>query len=270
MTRPAEFPRAPSVAGRIALASALALALAAPARAQTLTPPDTTAGCQWQAECSAPGATLRMAELGRAGSGRGAKVDVVPRVAGLAAGVPFTLWMRRLGQGPQWVATGWALDAVGTVACADRARYAELAATAGTGWCPAPLDSLRLTIGGAMEGEPFAFAVSTPDGRTSAYDVVVPRPVTASAPGCGTLDLQLIAPDARTVRILGTGFPPSAAIATESVRGRDRATGQVTSDSAGRFVAIVTLNGRGGDASYTARTERCAVTLPYRWGKAAY
>jgi hypothetical protein len=121
-----------------------------------------------------------------------------------------------------------------------------------------------------MEGEPFAFSVSTADGRQSAYAVVVPRPVPTAAMGCGALDAQLLDPDARVVRIDGRGFPASTQLATASVRGRDKEAGAVRTDSSGRFTAIVYSNGRGGDASYTAQTGACAVTLPYRWGRSAW
>lgn len=248
----------------------LALGSASVASAQTLTPPDSAQPCRWTAECSAPAATLRMEELKRSGSGRDLKIDVSPRASGFPAGVPLTLWMRRVEATPAWIVAGYAFDSSGTLGCADRVANPAMAATARDGWCPVPLDSLSLTVGGAMEGEPFAFAVSTADGRQSAYAVVVPRPVVATVPGCGTLDAQLVTKDARTLRVLGTGFSPSTALTTESVRGRDKVPATVTTDSTGRFVAIVTSNGRGGDATYVARTAGCEVRLDYRWGRNAW
>jgi hypothetical protein len=255
----------------LAVPAALA-AFSAPAAAQTLTPPDTTQGCRWMPECSAPGASLRMLEVARSGSGRGTKVTVSPRVSGLPVGEPLTLWMRRTGGEPQWVVTGYALDAAGAVVCADRERHAALAGTAGTGWCPVALDSIALGVGDAMTGEAFAFAVATADGRRSAYAVVVPRPATASAPGCGTLKAQLMDGDAKSVAIVGRGFAPSAEVTTESRSGKETLPGSVVADSTGRFVAIVmpgTRGGRGGDAAFTARAAGCEVTLSYPWGRAA-
>jgi hypothetical protein len=252
------------------IGSLIALGTAASAGAQTLAPPDSTQRCQWMAECSAPPATLRMEELKRSGSGRDLKVDVSPRANGFPAGVPLTLWIRRVEAAPSWIVAGYAFDSSGRLGCADRIANAAMAATARDGWCPVPLDTVSLTLGGAMEGEPFAFALSTADGRQSAYAVVVPRPVATTGPGCGTLDAQLLTKDARTVRILGTGFPPASAVTTESVRGHDKVPGTVTTDSTGRFVAVVTSNGRGGDAAYTARTGGCEVTLNYRWGRNAW
>lgn len=254
-----------SVLSVLALGNAVTVA-----RAQTLTPPDTTQRCQWSAECSAPAMTLRMAELKRSGSGRDLQIDVSPRASGFPVGVPLTLWMRRVEEKPAWIMAGYAFDSSGKVGCADRSSNAAMAAFAGDGWCSAPLDTLSFTLGGALEGEPFAFALSTADGRQSAYAVVVPRPVVATVPGCGTLDAQIVTKDARALRILGTGFTPATALTTESVRGRDKVAGTATTDSTGRFVAIVTSNGRGGDAAYTARTPTCAVTLPYRWGRNAW
>lgn len=260
----------------LAVRASLALViLAAPGtalRAQTLTPPDTTEGCQWTPECSTPGATLHMAELSRAGSGRGTKVTVSPRVSGLRAGVPLTFWMRPTGQPAQWIATGYELDSAGAVVCADRTRHAALAETAGTGWCPVPLDSISLGVGDAMQGEGFAFAVSSTDGRQAAYALVVPRPVTASVPGCGTLDVRVLDADAKAVSITGRGFAPSSQVATESRSGKETVPGQVTSDSTGRFVAIVmpgARGGRGGEAAFTARAAGCEVTLRYPWGREA-
>ena len=253
------------------LAAAIAIAtLGTTAGAQTLTPPDTTAQCRWSVECSAPGTSLHVAEVARTGAGRALKIDVSPRASGFPSGVPLTLWIRRVGAAPAWVVAGYALDSSGKAGCADRTAYAAMASIARDGWCSAPLDSLSLTLGGAMEGEPFAFALSTADGRQSAYAVVVPRAVVATVQGCGTLDAQLVTADARAIRILGTGFTPATGLTTESVRGRDKVAGQVTTDSTGRFVAIVTSNGRGGDATYTVRTPSCEVTLPYRWGKDAW
>ena len=243
----------------LAVPAALA-AFSAPAAAQTLTPPDTTQGCRWMPECSAPGASLRMLEVARSGSGRGTKVSVSPRVSVLPIGEP------------QWVVTGYALDAAGAVVCADRERHAALSGTAGTGWCPVALDSISLGVGDAMTGEAFAFAVATADGRRSAYAVVVPRPATASAPGCGTLEAQLMDGDAKTVAIVGRGFAPSAEVVTESRSGKETLPGSVVADSTGRFVAIVmpgTRGGRGGDAAFTARAAGCEVTLSYPWGRAA-
>lgn len=255
-----------------ALSVALLATLVSPVGAQTLTPPDSTVGCQWLPECSAPGATLRMVELSRSGSGRDTRLGVSPRISGLPSGVPLTFWMRRLGQEPQWIATGYELDAAGAVACADRARHAALATEAGTGWCPVPLDSISLGIGGAMQGERFAFAFSTLDGAHSAYAVVVPRPVTASVAGCGTLDAHVVDAEAKVVSITGQGFAPAAQVATESRSGKETVPGQVTTDSAGRFVAVVmpaTRGGRGGEAAFTARAAGCEVTLAYPWGRAA-
>jgi len=251
--------------------TAAAIAIAArTGSAQRLTPPDTSQNCRWSVECSAPGVSLRMVESRRTGEGNKTRVDVSPRVAGFPAGVPLTLWMRRVEAKPSWVVTGYAFDSAGKLGCADRAANAALAATAADAWCPVPLDTLRLTVGEAMAGEPFAFAISTPDGRETAYATVVPRPVAATVAGCGSLDAQLITADARAVRILGTGFAPSSQLTTESVRGRDRVAGQVTTDSTGRFIGIVTSNGKGGDASYTVRAPTCAVTLPYAWGRSAW
>ena len=238
--------------------------------AQTLTPPDGAQRCQWMAECSAPAATLRMEELKRSGAGRDLKIDLSPRASGFPAGVPLTLWIRRVEATPAWIVAGYAFDGSGKLGCADRTAHAALAATARDGWCPVPLGTLSLTVGDAMEGEPFAFALSSADGGQSAYAVVVPRPVVATVPGCGTLDAQLVTKDARTLRILGTGFMPATAVTTESVRGRDKVAGTATTDSTGRFVAIVTSNGRGGDASYAARTAACEVRLDYRWGRNAW
>jgi hypothetical protein len=153
--------------------------------------------------------------------------------------------------------------------CADRSKHASLASAAGTGWCPVPLDSMRLTIGDAMQGEPFAFAISTPDGRQTPYAVVTPRPVVASTPGCGTLDARVIDPDAKAVTILGRGFPPSATLTTTSVSGRETVPGTVTADPTGRFIAVAMpgqRGGRGGDASFTARSSACEVTITYPWG----
>jgi hypothetical protein len=180
--------------------------------------------------------------------------------------------MRRTGLDAQWIATGWALDSAGAVVCADRARHPALAATAGTGWCPAPLDSITLGVGDAMQGEGFAFAVSTADGGRSAFALVVPRPVTASVPGCGTLEARVVDPEAKAIAIAGSGFAPSAPVTTESRSGRETVVGQVTSDTAGRFLAIVTPGtggGRGGDARFTARAAGCEVALTYPWGRAA-
>ena len=251
-------------------AAAAFVALGNGAGAQTLTPPDTATRCQWSVECSAPGTTLRMSEVARTGSGRAVKIDVSPRASGFPAGAPLTLWIRRVDVAPAWVVAGYAIDSSGKAVCAERAANAAMASIARDGWCSAPLDSLSLTLGGAMEGEPFAFALSTADGRHSAYAVVVPRPVIATVAGCGTLDAQLVTQDARTIRVLGTGFTPATGLTTESIRGGDKAAGQVTTDSSGRFVAIVTSNGRGGDATYTVRNPSCAVTLPYHWGKSAW
>lgn len=261
-----------SLAVRASLALAILVAPGTAARAQTLTPPDTTEGCRWSPECSAPGATLHMVELSRAGSGRGTKVMVSPRVSGLPIGVPLTFWMRSTGQEAQWIATGYALDSAGAVACADRSRHAALAATAGSGWCPAPLDSISLGVGDAMQGEGFAFAVATTDGRQAAYSVVVPRPVSASVPGCGTLDARVLDAEAKSVAITGRGFAPLAQVATESRSGKESVPGQVTSDSTGRFVAVVipgARGGRGGEAAFTARAAGCEVTLTYPWGRSA-
>lgn len=239
------------------------------AQAQRLTPPDTAVGCRWQPECSASGASLRMEEVSRSGSGSGTEVVVSPRVSGLPREVPLTFWMRQLEGPASWLATGYMLDSSGAVVCADSAQHAALATTAGTGWCPAPLDKFELTVGKAGQGEPFAYAVSTIDGRHSAFAVVIPRPVTATIAGCGTLDLQLLTRDGRAVRILGSGFPPSSVLRTESKRGRETHPNEVTTDSTGRFLAVVHGAGRGGEATYTVRTDRCEVVLPYRWGRAA-
>ncbi len=257
--------------GRAFVLAALPL-LSVPAAAQTLVEPDTTATCRWSPECSAPGATLRMVEVAREGSGRTAKVTVSPRVSGLPVGVPLTLWMRRLGEPASWIATGYALDSAGAVVCADRALHAALATTAGDGWCPAPLDSVALGIGGTMQGEPFAFAISTTDGRRSAFALVFPRPSSASVAGCGMLDARLLDAEAKAVSIVGHGFAPSSRVTTESRSGKETVPGEVTTDSAGRFAAIVmpgTRGGRGGEASFTARTGACEVTLTYPWGRAA-
>jgi hypothetical protein len=257
---------------RGALLLASFAALPAVSAAQTLTPPDTAQGCEWAPECSASGVTLRMAELSRSGKGRGTKVAVSPRVSGFPAGVPFTLWMRRTGGDAQWIATGYALDSVGAASCADRARHAALAATAGTGWCPAPLEQISLDVGDAMQGESFAFAASTEDGRLSAYAVVVPRPVTVATPGCGSLDARVVDAEAKAIAITGRDFAPSARITTESRSGKDVVAGEVNSDSTGRFVAIVmpgTAGGRGGEAAFVARSGSCEVTLSYPWGRAA-
>ena len=244
-----------------------AAATRAPAHAQTLTPPDTA--CAWRPECSASGATLTMAELSRTGSGRDARVTVAPRVAGFPVGVPLTFWMRKLDGRPQWLATGYTLEPSGNVVCADRGAHAAVADAAGTGWCPTPLDSIDMTLGGSMEGEPFDFAFSTVDGRTSAFASVVPRPAAAGVAGCGTLEARLIDADGRAVSILGSGFAPNVELTTESVRGKERLPGSVRTNDAGRFVGVVTFQGRGGDASYTVRTASCEITLPYHWGRAA-
>ena len=241
----------------------------ATARAQTLTPPDSTVGCRWRAQCSAAGTSLRMAELSRTGSGREAKVTVAPRISGFAEGAPLTFWMRKLDGRAQWLATGYALDASGNVVCADRAANAAVATTAVTGWCPTPLHSVEMTLGGSMEGEPFDFAFSTLDGKRSAFATVVPRPVVATVPGCGTLEARLADPEARVVTILGSGFAPNVELAIESERGKEKLPAKVPTDEQGTFVGIVTFQGRGGDASYTARTGACEITLPYHWGRAA-
>ena len=268
----AVLPRRPLIAIRAAVAGALLGVVPPSADAQTLTPPDTTSGCRWMEECSAPGTSLRMEERSRTGTGRDTKVAVTPRIAGFPAGTPLTFWAKRIGAGAQWYVTGYTLDANGSVTCADRAQHATLATAAGTGWCPVPLDSMRLTIGDAMQGEPFAFAISTPDGRQTAYAVVTPRPVVATTPGCGTLGAQVIDPEARAVTIIGRGFAPSATLTTTSTSGRDAVPGTVTADSTGRFIAVVMpgqRGGRGGDASFTARASACEVTISYPWGRSA-
>ena len=257
---------------RLATLALLAAAVPSLAAAQTLVEPDTAGGCSWLPECSAPGASLRLQEVAREGSGRDARVTVSPRVSGLPVGEPLTLWMRRVGEPASWIATGYALDASGAVVCADRGRHAALAATAGTGWCPAPLDSLTLGIAGAMHGEPFAFAVATADGGRAAYALVYARPAIASVAGCGTLEAQVVDREAKAVSIVGRGFAASARIATESRSGKETLPGEVTADSTGRFVAVVmpgARGGRGGDATFTARSGACEVTLAYPWGRAA-
>ena len=262
----------PSYAPRLALAAALIAGFASVSDAQTLTPPDSTAGCRWMAECSAPGTSLRMEERSRAGSGRGTKVAITPRVSGFPAGTPLTFWGKRVGQAEQWYVTGYTIDANGAVTCADRAQHAALASTAGTGWCPVPLDSLSLTVGDAMQGEPFAFAISTPDGRQTAYAVVVPRPVRASSASCGSLEATVIDPDAKAIGIIGRGFPASAQVVTSSTSGKETIPGSVTADTTGRFVAIITpgeRGGRGGDASFTAKAAGCELTISYPWGRSA-
>ena len=257
---------------RVTLATALLAGLSSAASAQTLTPPDSTSPCRWTAECSAPGTSLRMQERSRAGDGRGAKVTVTPKVAGFPAGTPLTFWAKRIGQPAQWYVTGYTVDANGSVTCADKSQHAALASTAGDGWCPVPLDSLALTIGDAMQGEPFAFAMSTPDGRQTAYAVVFPRPVQASAPACGSLEASVVDAEAKAIAIVGRGFQPSAQVTTSSTSGKETIPGSVTADSTGRFVAIVTpgqRGGRGGDATFTARTASCELTVSYPWGRSA-
>ena len=257
---------------RLALATALIAGFASVSDAQTLAPPDSSAACRWMAECSAPGTSLRMEELSRTGSGRGTKVAITPRVGGFPAETPLTFWGKRVGQAEQWYVTGYTTDANGSVTCADRAQHAALASTAGTGWCPVPLDSLALTVGDAMQGEPFAFAISTPDGRQTAYAVVVPRPVQASSPGCGSLQATVVDPDAKAISIVGRGFPASAQVTTSSTSGKETITGSVTADTTGRFAAIVApgeRGGRGGDASFTARGAGCELTISYPWGRSA-
>lgn len=259
-------------ASRLVVATAFVIAAPVGAGAQTLTPPDTTSSCQWMAECSAPGTSLRMEERSRTGKDRGTKVAITPRVSGFPVGTPLTFWGKRVGQPAQWYVTGYTIDANGTVACADRAQHAALASTAGTGWCPVPLDSLSLTVGDAMQGEPFAFAISTPDGKQAAYAVVVPRPVQASAPGCGTLEATVVDADAKAVSIIGRGFPAAAQVTTSSTSGKETVPGSVTADATGRFVAIVMpgeRGGRGGDASFTARAPGCELTISYPWGRSA-
>ena len=257
-----------------ALAAGILFVALAPASAaaQTLTPPDTTASCRWMPDCSAPGTSLEMAEVSRSGSGRGTKIVVSPRVAGFPVGAPLTFWMRRIGEQPKWLVAGSALDAGGAVTCADRTQNAALAELAGDGWCSVPLDSIRLTLGGTMHGEPFEFAISTADGRQSAFAVVVPRQSVASVPACGTIESRVIDAEANAVTIAGRGFPASSSLTTESVSGKGKVPGAVTTDSTGRFIAVVThatRGSRGGDASYIVRTESCQVTLQYPWGRSA-
>jgi hypothetical protein len=261
-----------SFSTRLALGAALLAGLASISNAQTLTPPDSTTGCQWMAECSAPGTSLRMEERSRTGSGRGTKVAISPRVTGFPAGTPLTFWGKRIGQAAQWYVTGYTIDSNGMVTCADRAQHAALASTAGTGWCPVPLDSLSLSVGDAMEGEPFAFAISTPDGRQAAYAVVVPRPIVVSTPACGSLEATVVDADAKAISIVGRGFPAGAQVTTSSTSGKETIPGSVATDSTGRFVAIVTpgvKGGRGGSASFVARTGDCEVTVSYPWGRSA-
>ena len=255
---------------RAAVAFTFLATVSAVSNAQTLTPPDTTTGCRWMETCSAPGTTLRMEEISRTGVGRDAKVVVTPRVTGFPAGTPLTFWAKRIGRQPQWYVTGYALDAAGAIGCADRAQHAALATTAADGWCPVPLDSLRLTVGDAMQGESFAFAIATPDGRQTAYAVVVPRPVVATVPACGTLEARVADPEAKVVSIVGHGFPASTRFTTASKSGKETVPGAVTADSTGRFVAIVTPgSGRGGDATFTASAGACEVSLSYPWGRSA-
>ena len=254
------------------LAVTLLAALPAAARAQTLTPPDSTSSCRWMDECSTPGTSLRMVEHSRTGSGRDTKVAVTPRVSGFPAGTPLTFWGKRIGQPAQWYVTGYTVDASGAVTCADRAQHSALATTVGDGWCPVPLDSLRLTVGDAMQGEGFAFAMSTPDGRQTAYAVVVPRPIRASAPACGSLEATVVDAEAKAISITGRGFPASATVTTSSTSGKETIPGSVTADSTGRFVAIVTpgqRGGRGGEASFTAGAGPCELTIAYPWGRSA-
>ena len=255
-----------------ALAISLLAGLATASNAQTLIPPDSTSACQWMAECSSAGVSLRMEERSRTGKDRGTKVAITPRVSGFPAGTPLTFWGKRIGQPAQWYVTGYALDPSGKVICADRAQHASLASTAGTGWCPVPLDSLSLTVGDAMAGEPFAFAISTPDGTQAAYAVVVPRPITATAAGCGTLEATVVDAEAKAISIIGRGFPAGAQVTTSSTSGKETVAGSVVADSTGRFVAIVTpgqRGGRGGDASFTAKAGTCELTLNYPWGRSA-
>lgn len=261
-----------SYSARSFLAAALVAGLASASSAQTLTPPDSTAACRWMAECSAPGTSLRMEERSRVGDGRGARVTITPKVSGFPAGAPLTFWAKRVGQGAQWYVTGYVVDGNGAVSCADKTQHAALASSAGTGWCPVPLDSLSLTIGDAMQGEPFAFAMSTPDGRITAYDVIFPRPLRASSPGCGSLEASVVDPEAKAIAIVGRGFPAGAQVTTSSTSGKETIPGSVAADSTGRFVAIVTpgqRGGRGGDATFTARTAGCELSISYPWGRSA-
>ena len=264
-----------NVIARLAVAGA-ALACAPALPAQTLTPPggsDTasTAGCRWSGECSAPGTALRMEEVSRTGTDRKASVVVSPRATGFAPGEPLTFWMRRLGGGSQWLATGIALDSAGRAGCADRARHAALAAQAGDGWCPLPLDSLRLTVGGAMRGEPFDFALATTDGRIAAYSTVYPRPIASEAAGCGRLWASLVDARGTAVRIHGSGLAPSTRFTTESRSGAEVSTGEITTDAHGNLPPVIVLPGvkgkRGGEATWTAKAAACTLTLAYPWGR---
>ena len=265
--------RRPLPASATAIVTLIALIVfAGGAEAQTLTPPDTSAGCRWTLECSAAGTSLQMTELSRSGEARKTKVVVSPRVAGFPAGVPLTLWARRVGEQPKWVATGFAIDSSGKSVCADRAEHGPLATTAGSGWCRAPIDSIRLTVGDAMHGEPFEFAIATADGRTAAYAAVVPRPSIASVEGCGTVESRIIDADARAMLVVGHGFAPSRRFIAESMSASELVSGGVTADSTGRFTAIVNPgrpDARGGEATYSVRTGPCHVTLRYPWGRSA-
>ena len=257
-------------------AAGLALACVPALSAQSLTPPGgsdtaTSTGCRWSVECSAPGATLRMEEVSRTGTDRKASVVVTPRAAGFAAGEPLTFWMRRLGGGSQWVATGIALDSAGRAGCADRTRHAALATQAGDGWCPVPLDSLRLTVGGAMRGEPFDFALATSDGRVAAYSTVYPRPVMADIPSCGRLWVSLVDARGTAVRIHGSGLAPSTRYTTESRSGAESLTGEATTDAQGNLPPIIVTPGvkgkRGGEATWTAKAGECTLAISYPWGR---
>jgi hypothetical protein len=261
----------PTLVVRLATVAAGTAFLALPANGQKLTKPDTT-GCSWRAECSAPGTTLRMVEISRTGRDRGTRIALAPRVGGFPAGVPLTLWMRRIDGVAQWIVTGYSIDDTGAVTCADKARHASLAETAGAGWCPMPLDSVSFSIGEAMQGEAFSFAMSTSDGRQSAFATVVPRPLTASIPGCGALDARVVDAEATAMAITAQGFPPLTSLTTISVSGRETVAGTARTDSAGRFVSVImpgVRGSRGGEASYTVSTGSCEVKITYPWGRAA-
>ena len=133
-------------------------------------------------------------------------------------------------------------------------------------------DSIRFTVGDAMHGEPFEFAISTANGRTAAYAAVVPRPSIVSVEGCGTVESRIIDADGRAMLVLGHGFTPSRRFVTESMSASELVSGGVIADSTGRFTAVVMPgrpDARGGEASYSVRTGPCQVTLRYPWGRSA-
>ena len=119
--------------------------------------------------------------------------------------------------------------------------------------------------------EPKYLALFDPISGQVAFDKIIPFPVVADGAGGCRLSLELASPGMIFLFTI-EGFEPGEELATTS-----KSNGEVLRNKQKFLKDSPTISGilpavigkDSGDASFTVEGAKCAVTLDYKWGKAA-